>query len=103
MVRSFFFLICDSLEDGRVGVDRDEKPGRGRESDESNRVSRRWHSDRRRIARTYDHLDVKVDGKREDLGTEVTSSELLDEIRVLHRQTLGELHGSEGEDKVGDL
>jgi hypothetical protein len=54
-------------------------------------------------SRTYDHLNVKVDGEGEDLSTEVTSSELLDEIRVLHWQTLGELHCSEGEDEVGDL
>jgi hypothetical protein len=52
---------------------------------------------------TYDHLDVKVDGQREDLGTEVTGSELLDKVRVFHGETLGELHGSEGEDEVGDL
>lgn len=48
-------------------------------------------------------LDVKVDGERDDLSGDVPEPELLDEIAIFQRQTLGDLHGSEGEDEVGDL
>lgn len=51
-----------------------------------------------RVARqglsTHLHLDVKVDGERDDLSGDVADPELLDEIAVLHGQTLGDLHGS---------
>jgi hypothetical protein len=54
-------------------------------------------------SRTHLVLDVQVDSNSEDLSSDVSDPELLDEIGILHRQSLSDLHGSQGEYEVGYL
>lgn len=48
-------------------------------------------------------LNVQVDTDGHKLSSDVSHPELVKVVWLVQRQPLGELHGSQGEDQVGDL